>query len=260
MSKKDYKYIYGPVPSWRLGSSLGVDPISAKEKICSFSCSYCQLGPTKNFSMERKVYVHTEDVMKEIETVPDTGIDYITFSGAGEPSLALNLGNMIRGAKKIRKEKTAVITNSSLMYMEEVMKDLSNADFVLAKLDAASEAVFKAVNKPMRGIGFETVLMSLAAFRRFYKGRMALQIMFVKGNKQGAAGIAEAAARIAPDEVQLNTPLRDSAENPLTRDEMEKIEALFVGMNVVSVYKAEKKEVKSLSDEDTLKRRGKVVK
>ena len=112
MSKSGYRYIYGPVSSWRLGRSLGVDPISAKEKICTFDCVYCQLGRTKTFSSERREFVRIKDVIHEIQTLPLPPIDYITFSGAGEPTLAKNLGGMIKAVKKIRKEKVLVSARS----------------------------------------------------------------------------------------------------------------------------------------------------
>ena len=101
MSKSGYRYIYGPVSSWRLGRSLGVDPISAKEKICTFDCVYCQLGRTKTFSSERREFVRIKDVIHEIQTLPLPPIDYITFSGAGEPTLAKNLGGMIKAVKHL---------------------------------------------------------------------------------------------------------------------------------------------------------------
>ncbi len=253
-----YKYIYGPVPSWRLGSSLGVDPVSQKDKICTFGCVYCQLGPTKNYSTERKLFIPAGEIAGEIRALPqDLYMDYITFSGAGEPALALNLGEMIRAVKKERKEKTAVITNSSLLSWSDVMADVSEADFVIAKLDASSYAMFASINRPAAGIGFEKIISSLAAFRRFYRKKFALQIMFIDENKKHAAEIAGIARGINPDEVQLNTPLRPCGVRPLPPDEMEEIEGFFSGLNAVTVYKAEKKKVKSISSKETLKRRGK---
>jgi len=130
--RSDFKYIYGPVPSWRLGSSLGIDPLSKDGKVCSFDCLYCQLGETKFLTDERKKFVPGEEVIGELDSLPTLKIDYITFSGMGEPTLASNLGQMIKAIKKIRKEKIAVLTNSSLMHREDVQKDLFCADFVVA--------------------------------------------------------------------------------------------------------------------------------
>ena len=136
MNKK-YQYIYGPVSSWRLGSSLGVDPLSQKEKICSFDCLYCQLGKTRILTETRKLYVSKEDILKEFQDLPDISTDYITFSGRGEPTLAENLGQMISAVKAIRPEPIAVITNSSLMGRQDVREEISGADFVICKLDVA---------------------------------------------------------------------------------------------------------------------------
>src|ERR1041385_6644219 len=119
-----FKYIYGPVYSWRLGISLGIDPISRKEKICNYDCVYCQLGPTTQWVLERQVFIPTENVIEEIGRLKDIPLDYLTFSGRGEPTLAANLGQMIRGLKKIRREKIAVITNSSLLHSPDVQDDL----------------------------------------------------------------------------------------------------------------------------------------
>ena len=137
-----FQYIFGPVHSWRLGRSLGIDPLSSKHKICNMDCIYCQLGKTTQLINERKVYVPTQDVMDEISRIPLHFVDYITFAGRGEPTLAKNLGEMIRGIKAIRHEKVAVLTNSSLMNLKEVRDDLMAADFVLAKLDAGDQSFF----------------------------------------------------------------------------------------------------------------------
>ena len=112
MEPPKYKYIYGPVSSWRLGRSLGIDPISSFQKTCTFDCVYCQSGRTEVFSTRREVFVPTEALIQELNSLPEVSIDYITFAGNGEPTLAKNLGGMIRAVKIIRREKIAVITNS----------------------------------------------------------------------------------------------------------------------------------------------------
>lgn len=266
MSKGGYRYIYGPVSSWRLGRSLGVDPISAKEKICTFDCIYCQLGRTKNFSNERREFVRIKDVIHEIQTLPLPHIDYITFSGAGEPTLAKNLGGMIKAVKKIRKEKVAVITNSSLMNRRDVQQELSMADFVLAKLDADSEESFQAINRPMAvtpPINFRSILGGVKGFNSFFKGRLALQIMFTSLNKKYAGQIAQLAKEIRPDEIEINTPLRPCGEEPLSKAIMGGIEQQFRDIcggdiPIINVYSAEKEKVLPISGPDTLRRRGKV--
>jgi len=255
----DYKYIYGPVPSWRLGSSLGVDPLSQNEKICTFDCAYCQIGKTKFFTKKRGVFVETKKVIEEIKKLPEVHIDYITFSGRGEPTLALNLGEMIREVKKIRKEKTAVITNSSLLNMYDVQADVASADFVLAKLDAVSEKDYKFMNNAGKGPDIKTIIYSLKAFRKIYKGKFALQIMFVNENKESAPEIAKIARKIGADEIQINTPLRPSKVKPLAEEEIMEICKVFKGMNTINVYEAEKPKTKPVSGSDTMIRRGKVL-
>jgi wyosine [tRNA(Phe)-imidazoG37] synthetase (radical SAM superfamily) len=258
MGKKTYRYIYGPVPSWRLGSSLGVDPISKNEKVCTFDCIYCQIGKTGCLTDERKTFVPAKNVIKELESLPPLKIDYITFSGTGEPTLAENLGEMIKAVRGIRKEKIAVLTNSSLMHRDNVIKDLFLADLVVAKLDAPSQDIFELVNQPAKNIRMGAAIRAIKDFKSCYKGRLALQIMFMEENKNYAKEIARIAKEINPDEVQLNTPLRPCGTKPLAKDEMTVLEGYFCGLNTVSLYKAVKKGVKPISSEDTLKRRGKI--
>ena len=258
MRKKKYKYIYGPVPSWRLGSSLGIDPISGKEKICSFDCVYCQLGNAGVRTKKRKVFIPAEKVIEEISSLPPVDIDYITFSGRGEPTLAKNLGEMIAGVKKIRKEPVAVLTNAGLFHEKEVRHDVSKADLVVAKLDASSEELFRKINRPVRGINLSKVIESIKIFSKKYNGKLALQIMFLDDNEKYAKEIAQIAKEIAADEVQLNTPLRPCAVKPLSKKRMKEIELYFKGLNAISVYKSVRKKVKPVSKKDTLKRRGKV--
>lgn len=251
-----HRYIYGPVSSWRLGSSLGIDPISGRDKVCTFDCVYCQISDTKIFSRKRKIFVATKDIIAEIKSLPPLKIDYMTFSGSGEPTLAKNLGELINEIKKIKNEKLAVITNSSLMNLKDVRDDLMNADLVMAKLDAPDEELFNKINRPMKGITFDSAIDGIKEFRAIYKGKLALQIMFMDQNKDRAKELRELARGLRPDEVQINTPLRPCATKPLSRKELDAIKVYFKDMNVKCVYKSEKKKVDSLSKEDTLKRRG----
>jgi len=253
-----YKYLYGPVPSWRLGSSLGIDPISQNEKICTFDCIYCQLGKTKRLTDERKVFIPTRSVIKELESLPPVKIDYITFSGRGEPTLAENVGEMIKAVKQIRNEKIAILTNSSLIYREDVTKDLSLADVIVCKFDAPSQYVFKLINAPMKDIKIDIIINAIKEFRNVYKGKLALQIMLMEGNRVYASEIASMSRYIGPDEVHLNTPVRPCNVKALGKDEMAAIEKYFSGLHVISVYRTEKKDVKPISSKDTLKRRGKI--
>jgi wyosine [tRNA(Phe)-imidazoG37] synthetase (radical SAM superfamily) len=253
-----FHYIYGPVPSWRVGSSLGIDLLSQKEKICSFDCLYCQLGKTKIATVTRKSYVPVDYILKELDMLPeDISIDYLTLSGRGEPTLAKNLGDMIKLLKGARKEPIAVITNSSLMNKQDVREELSYADFVIAKLDACSPESLMAVNKPLPEMKFENIVEGMQIFRKHFQGKMAIQAMFMRENTKYAGQIAKIAKNIGPDEVQINTPLRPCAVDPLGREELSRIKGGFTGLNVISVYESMKKYVTPISDENTLKRRGK---
>jgi len=255
---KNYKYIYGPVPSWRLGSSLGIDPLSQDEKVCTFDCIYCQIGETGFLTDERKTFIPVSEITDELNSLPPLEIDYITFSGTGEPTLAENLGEMIKAVKQIRREKIAVLTNSSLIHREDVQKDLFCADFVVAKLDAPSQKAFEQVNKPLNTIKIGNIIQSIKDFKSCYIGKLALQIMFIEQNKHYALEIAKIAKEISPDEIQINTPLRSCKVKPLPKQELDEIKQHFEGLNAISVYEAETRKVESVSEENTLKRRGKI--
>lgn len=258
MNGKKYKYIYGPVPSWRLGYSLGIDPVSTREKVCSFDCVYCQIGKTCLLTDERRVFIKCKDIIEELNSLPSLTIDYITFAGAGEPTLAKNLGKIILAVKKVCKEKIAVISNASLFYRQDVRDDLMHADLVVAKLDAPTQDILKKISCPAEGINIENIISGIKSFKSAFKGKMALQCMFVAQNKESAPMIARLTREISPDEVQINTPLRPCKEKPLSEVELKEIESYFTGLHCVSVYKAEKKHIKAISDKDTLIRRGKI--
>lgn len=262
MEPPKYKYIYGPVSSWRLGRSLGVDPISSFQKTCSFDCVYCQAGRTEVFPSTREVFIPTEALSHELNSLPEVPLDYITFAGNGEPTLAKNLGEMIRAVKMVRKEKIAVITNASLIDRRDVVEDLILADLVEAKLDASSETSLKAVNQPMSEIRWEDIVGGLKAFRKVYRGHLTLQVMFVASNKSCAAAIAKIAHEIGPDEIEINTPLRACAVNPLSLEDLEEITAIFRGIcgakiKVRSVYEAKREKSLPFCQPSTERRRGK---
>lgn len=262
MESSQYKYIYGPVSSWRLGRSLGIDPISSFQKICTFDCVYCQAGRTEVLSNKREVFVPTEVLMHELRSVPDIALDYITFAGNGEPTLAKNLGEMIRGIKMFRTEKIAVITNASLIDRTDVVEDLLLADLVEAKLDASSAGSFQSVNQPMPEIRWEDIVEGLKAFRKVYHGHLTLQVMFVASNKSCAAALAKIAHQIGPEEVEINTPLRACAVKPLSIGDMEEITAIFRGIcggaiKVRSVYEAKREKSLPFCQPSTDRRRGK---
>lgn len=259
MVQPKFKHIYGPVYSWRMGMSLGIDPVSSVNKVCNLNCTYCQLGcsgPVAD-AAERRVYVSTQEIVEELKTLDeDVRVDHMTFSGNGEPTLAANIGDMIRGVARLRRSKVAVITNGTLLGRKDVQADLAVADLVVVKLEAADEEMFQAMNRPAAGITYAGVLEGIRDFRRGFKGRMALQVMFVEKNKDQGEAIARLTAGLAADEVQLNTPLRPCAEKPLTPYQMVVLKKYFSGQHVRSVYEEEKKAYLPFDDEATMRRHG----
>jgi wyosine [tRNA(Phe)-imidazoG37] synthetase (radical SAM superfamily) len=248
--------IYGPVSSWRLGRSLGIDLLNTKRKVCSFNCVYCQLGNTTEFVTEPKEFINLERLAKEIQSVRQIEADYATFSGMGEPTLAINLGKSIDLVRSILDLPIAVLTNSSLIFREDVRQQLTHADTVVAKLDVPNEELFAAVNKPVSGLRFERIKDGIRLFRDKYRGKLALQIMFIKANEYYASEIAALAREISPDEVQINTPLRPCAVRPLSPESIAKIQREFTNLNnVVTVYEAPKSEVMPLNVTEALRRR-----
>jgi len=254
------KPIYGPVPSWRLGRSLGIDPISREEKTCSFDCLYCQLGKTINKTNKRQIFVDEEIIKKELKKIKniEAKADIITISGTGEPTLAKNLGKIIDIIRKETKLPIAILTNSSLIYRKYVQKDLKKLDVVVAKVDAPNESLFRKINRSCKNITFKKIINGIKSFRKNYKGKLALQMMFINENKKYASQMAELAKKLNPDEIQINTPLRPCPKKPLSKKEIAQIKEKFIGLNVVSVYDTKRPRVKILSMHETLMRRPKI--
>jgi len=207
-----------------------------------------------------------EELGAELATIKAPA-DYLTFSGRGEPTMAANLTELRLECSRNRPEKTAVITNASMIYSEKVREDLAGFDFVLAKLDAPNMELFREINRPANGVSFGEILKGLMLFSKGRRGRLAIQTMLIGRNKEHSLDLASLYAEISPDEVQLNTPLRPCAEKPLTRAEMELACALVrselarlgkKNIKVVSVYSEEHPVVLPVSALDTLRRRGKI--
>lgn len=247
--------VYGPVPSWRLGTSLGIDLTPGDVKTCSFDCVYCQLGRTARRTTERAEFVSLEALAAELEAVRGVAVDYVTFSGMGEPTLGANLGEAIRLARSTLGLPVAVLTNSSLMTRKDVREGLACADVVVAKLDAPNQQFFERINRPVGAVSLEDIVGAIDLFKRGYGGRLALQMMFVRANKGLAAEMAALARRLAPDEVQINTPLRPSGVAPLTRAEMAIVLLQFKGLPVVTVYEASSPTVTPIDVGETVRRR-----
>lgn len=207
-------HVFGPVPSRRLGRSLGVDLVPYKT--CSYDCIYCQLGRTTRKTVERKEWVPVGAVLDEIQNKLDSRPDYITFSGSGEPTLHSGLAEIIEGIRSMCDIPVAVLTNGSLLWNPTVRAQLARADLVIPSLDAGDDPMFQAVNRPHRFITFERMLSGLEAFRREFGGRYWLEVMLLAGHTGPRAHvemIAEHVRRIRPDRVQLNTATRPPAED-----------------------------------------------
>ena len=248
--------VYGPVASWRLGRSLGIDLLNTRSKVCSFNCVYCQLDETTQFIVEPREFISLEQLTSEIELLSPIKADYATFSGMGEPTLASNLGEAIELARSILDLPVAVLTNSSLMFREDVRQQLAHADTVVAKLDVPSEELFAMVNRPAPGLHFNQIEDGIRRFRDEYRGKLALQVMFIEANKDYASEIAELARQISPDEVQINTPLRPCSVRPLPPKNIAKVQREFTNFeSVVTVYEARKYKVMPLDSAETLRRR-----
>jgi wyosine [tRNA(Phe)-imidazoG37] synthetase (radical SAM superfamily) len=243
-------HIYGPVPSRRLGFSLGIDIIPSKT--CTLDCIYCQLGPTAGKTLQRKEYYSSSEILAQIKRMLASGqrIDTLTFSGSGEPTLNTILGKLIKEIKKISSLPIAVLTNSTLFTDKTVRNALMSADLVIPSLDAASQEIFLQINRPCSPLNIEDIIEGLKVFRQEFKGSIWLEIMLVKGVNDSLPHIQElqeAASRIKPDKIQLNTVIRPPAEKsaqPLSLQEMEKIRKEF-GKNCEIIAEFDKKALKS---------------
>ena len=248
--------VYGPVSSWRLGRSLGIDLLSTKGKTCSFDCVYCQLGKTVYPLTERRQFVSLSKLAADLERVKRTPADYATFAGVGEPTLASNLGEAIELVKSMLKLPVAVLTNSSLMTREDVRSELGLADVVVTKLDAPNEELFRQINWPIVECTLDEIIQGIKLFREEYQKKLALQMMFIKTNRSYASEMARIAEQLSPDEVQINTPLRPCAIQPLTAEDISAIQQEFSRVKrVVTVYEASRPEVVPLNLKETLRRR-----
>lgn len=206
-------YIFGPVPSRRLGRSLGVDLVPFK--MCSYDCIYCQLGGTTNRTVERREWVPLDDVLAELKDKLVTMPDYITLSGSGEPTLFSRLNELIAGIRSMTDVPVAVLTNGSLLWQEEVRRQLMDAHLVIPSLDAGHASMFQAINRPHESISFEQMLEGLIDFREEYYGEYWLEVFLLAGHTamdSEVGRIAECVYRIKPDRVQLNTATRPTAE------------------------------------------------
>jgi len=230
MSKK---HVFGPVLSRRLGYSLGVDIIP--HKVCTLDCIYCQVGRTTLQTVKRNIWVETAHILPELKKAIAEAkkVDCITFSGSGEPTLNYAIGEMIKLIKTNWQIPVVVLTNATLLYREDVRRDLMQADIVVPSMDAVSPDIFRAINRPHHELVLEHILDGLKIFSREFKGRLWLEVMLVKGvNDMPSAlkGIADAAAAIQHDKFQINTVVRPPAVDgtgPVSRNVLEQALDLF---------------------------------
>lgn len=223
------KHIFGPVPSRRLGFSLGVDIIPFKT--CSYDCIYCQLSQTTCKTTERKEYIDTQSVISDLKVALNEfeGVDYITFSGSGEPTLNSSIGKIINEIKTLSDIPVAVLTNGSLLYREDMRKDLANADLVVPSLDAVTPQVFEKINRPAPNLAIKEIIDGISKFSEFFDGELYVEIMLVKGindHKTELDKMAELIANLDVDKIQLNTVIRPPNEEyalPVDEKEMQKI-------------------------------------
>jgi len=200
--------IYGPVNSWRLGKSLGVDLLLV-DSICSFECVYCQLGKIHRVTATRQIFVSTEKILDDLKKSAWQTADVITFSGSGEPTLAENLGEVIEKIRDLTGKPVVVLTNSTLLHLKEVRDDLAKADQIFCKLDAWSEESLRRIDRAATGVSLEKIITGINRLREEFNGYLAIQTMILRVLKTPEIErLAEIYNLIKPDEVQLNTPTR----------------------------------------------------
>lgn len=236
IEQKDY--IFGPVPSRRLGYSLGVDIVPFK--VCTEDCIYCQIGRTTDKTVERKEYAPIEEVFTQLKEKLNKGVqaDYITLSGSGEPTLNSRIGELIDKIKSVTDIPVALITNGSTFCDPGVRKECSRADLILPSLDAASQPVFEQINRPKFGMDIQNIIQGLIDLRKEFAGNIWLEVFIVEGintSEEQVELLKEAIEKINPDKVQLNTAVRPTAESDIIRISEDKLNSIAEKIG----YKAE---------------------
>ncbi|MBT4288217.1 MAG: radical SAM protein [Deltaproteobacteria bacterium] len=234
-----YKYLFGPVPSRRLGMSLGVDLVP--HKVCSLDCVYCECGVTTHLTVERKEYIPYEKVIAELKLYFKNSLDpdYITFSGSGEPTLNSRIGEVLNFIKKKKPGiPIAVLTNGTLFYKKQVRAELLKADLVLPSLDAALIKSFQKINRPNSELNIENYIQGLEDFRKEFSGKIWLETLIIPGyndNQEDLKRLKGAYLKISPDRIQLNTLDRPGAIQNIrsaTLEELQKIADVWKPLNV----------------------------
>jgi len=252
-------HLFGPVPSRRLGLSLGVDLVPPKT--CTFDCLYCEVGRTTHLTRRRQPH-RVREIIRELEDYlanPPTRLDYVTMAGSGEPTLNLGIREIIAAVKSLTDTPVAVLTNGSLFYLPEVRADVAAADVILPSLDAGREETFRRINRPHPALSLDLVVSGLKALRREYTGQIWLEIMVLKDlndTEEELTALKALLRELAPDKLQLNTavrPVADSAAQPLSQGEMEAV-ARFLGegTEVVAASRQISPERLAIKDRDVL--------
>lgn len=252
-------YVYGPVPSRRLGISLGLNIIPAKT--CTLNCIYCQCGRTTKITINRRSFFPVKEILNQVTNVANQyqKIDFLTFSGEGEPTLNKDIGKLIRALKRRFPIPVAVITNSTLLYQPRVRHVLYSADLVVPTLDAADQETFERVNRPFPGLKIEKVIQGLKIFSRYYRGKIWLEIMLVKGindSPEHLMKLRRLTEELKPDRVHLNTVVRPPAEKTacaLSLDDLQQIKMLFPDAEIPSpIMKKSRSRFRATSYNDIL--------
>lgn len=225
------KYLYGPVPSRRLGLSCGIDIVPLK--VCTLNCIYCQLGKTVQTTIERKDHLPIEPVLAELKEALTEGLeaDFITIAGSGEPTLNSRLGELIDGIRKVTNIPIAILTNGTLLFRKDVRTDCAKADVVMPSLDAVDEQTFQRINRPHSIISIENLISGLCTFRKEFPGQIWLEIFFVEGintSSDQIARIKDLIELINPDKIHLNTAVRPTADPNIARLSAEKLQDIAV--------------------------------
>ncbi len=212
----EMNYVFGPVPSRRMGRSLGISPIP--QKACNYSCVYCQLGRTNKMTNRRQEYFPLEDILEEFDQhhSKEEHYDVVTIVGEGEPTLYSRLGELILALKDRTSKPVAVITNGALLYDESVRNDLMHADLVLPSLDGFDRASFQTIDRPHGFLNYDEVFEGLVAFSHGYQGLLYLEIMLVEGMNDDENSLKKFQSllkKIRYDRLYLNTPVRPPAED-----------------------------------------------
>ena len=263
------KYLFGPVPSRRLGISLGVDLVP--HKVCSLNCIYCEVGRTTNLTIERREYVPIDAVIKELNEClsENPELDFVTFSGQGEPTLNSGLGKVIDFIKDNYPEyKVAVITNGTLFWDRKVRDEVSRANVLLPSLDAVSKRAFLKINRPNKNLNVDEIVDGFIRLRKEFKGKIYLEIFFVpqlNDTKEELILLKETVKKIQPDLIQLNTLDRPGTEDfvkAVSKEDLQKIKEFFEPLPVEIIAKAEtRKQIQSFNKNieeqilETIKRR-----